>query len=80
MLSSRIGSKINRNKTKYLGITKLHRKPVDLIVDNYRLEAIEQFKYLGTFFNNIGNSYITIKERIQIANKCYYAHSKLFRS
>jgi len=46
---------INQDKTKYIAIGKRTRDAQDVIVSNSTLQAVTNFKYLGTNINNTNN-------------------------
>ncbi|RZF35956.1 hypothetical protein LSTR_LSTR005369 [Laodelphax striatellus] len=55
------------------------RVPRNIYVNDKRFAGVEKFKYLGCPINAKGdNAYI--RERIQAANRAYYANVRLFKS
>lgn len=42
---------VNKNKTKYLVMTRGIRDNSDLVVENYTFQQTEDFKYLGVNIN-----------------------------
>ena len=51
-----------------------------LKTDNFALENVENFNYLGSILNAGNKIYIEIAERIIKGNKAYYANAKLIKS
>lgn len=51
-----------------------------LEVEDFSLERIEHFKFLGAWVNENANSKEEIRERLIVANRCYYGLSTLFKS
>jgi hypothetical protein len=50
-----------------------------LIVNNYKFEKVNEFKYLGTLITT-NNNLTQINHRLLLANKCYYGLKKQLRS
>lgn len=45
-------------------------------IDNYNLEVVEQFIYLGTDMRKTNNISLDLKRKILLANRCYFGLSK----
>jgi hypothetical protein len=50
------------------------------MVDNWKFEVVDNFKYLGVNVNNKNNMHQEINERIMSGNRCYYSIIKLLKS
>jgi hypothetical protein len=73
------GLMANESKTKYMEITcklnNMHHVQY-LIVDNYKFEKVNEFKYLRTLTTANNNLTQEINHRLVLANKCYYGLKK----
>ena len=49
-----------------------------LKIKNYKLERVENFKYLGVIVNEDNNNQIDLQERIKNANKTYFMLQNFF--
>jgi hypothetical protein len=80
--ASKLGMKINENKTKYMVVsTYEHRRNAgDLRIGNKTFEAVQGFHYLGNIIGNTNNNNKFIKDRIMMGNKAYYANRQLVNS
>ena len=66
--------RINEGKTKYVQIKRMGIKDLTrLKIDNFVLESVENFNYLGSILNAYNKMNIEIAERIAKGNKAYYA-------
>jgi sorting nexin-29 len=70
-----IGLTVNESKTKYMEITCKPNNMQYLIVNNYKFEKVNEFKYLGTLITT-NNNLTQINHRLLLANKCYYGLKK----
>jgi len=71
------GLRINEEKTKYMA-----RSPQDhhIRITGYNFESIEEFKYLGVVLSINKDPSLAIQDRIQAANRSYFAHINLMKS
>jgi sorting nexin-29 len=67
-----IGLTVNESKTKYMEITFKPNNMQYVIVNNYKFEKVNEFKYLGTLIKANNNLTQEINHRLLLANKCYY--------
>jgi hypothetical protein len=74
-----MGLYVNENKTKYMVMSRTNLNKHDLLVDNWKFEAVDNFQYLEVNVNN-KNMHQEINERIMSRNKCYYSIIKLLKS
>ena len=69
--------RINEGKTKYVQIKRMGIKDLTrLKIDNFVLESVENFNYLGSILNAYNKMNIEIAERIAKGNKAYYVNAK----
>jgi hypothetical protein len=66
------GLTVNESKTKYTEITCKPNNMQYLIVNNYKFEKVNEFKYFGTLITANNNSTQEINHRLLLASKCYY--------
>jgi len=71
---------VNENKTKYMVMSRTNLNINDLLVDNWKFEAVDNFKYLGVNVNNKNNMHREIIVGIMSGNRCYYSIIKLLKS
>lgn len=62
----------------------LHMEPSswgwDLTIADHTFESVDQIKYLELLLSRMGDTTITIQERVQAASRAYFAHVKLLKS
>jgi len=76
-----LGLSINEGKTKYLQIKITAIKDIThLKIENFALESVENFNYLGSILNSDNKTNIEIAERIENGKKACYASAKLIKS
>ena len=77
-----MGLKINEDKTKYMMVnSQSNRKQAkQIVIDNYKIEIVQRFSYLGSIINSNNNILEEINKRIQNANRCYYGLQSQFKS
>lgn len=68
------------DKTKYMVITRSNNRVRHLDIDDYRFEAVDNFKYLGGDINKDSNSHNEINIRLAAANRCFFGLVPLFKS
>jgi len=82
-IARKSGLQINQEKTKYMIVERKNSLKKDKIghlkIKNYKLERVENFKYL-VVFNKANNNQIDLQERIKNANKTYFMLQKLFKN
>lgn len=66
---------INKKK-EYIGMLRHEIIKNNLTVDEYSFEELEEFRYLGTNFNQKNNMRNKIKLIMSIGNKSYYLHNE----
>lgn len=71
---------VNEKKTKNLIVSRRDRAQESLVVENFTLERVSHFKYLGVGVNQQANSHEEVSRRITAGNKCYLALKPLFKS
>lgn len=79
----KLGLVINENKTKYMFMSSKPNENVQqhsISLLNYTFEIVNSFNYLGAVINNKNDMHIAINERLQAAQKTFYAHLKFFKS
>lgn len=77
--SKGIGSHVNEGKTKYMVVSRRSPNIDSIVLDNYKFEKVDNFKYLGVNINNKTDMHIEINERITNGNRCYFSTIKLLR-
>jgi hypothetical protein len=77
-----VGLIINEKKTKYLKSTKKKKETRNesLNINNFQIEQVQQYKYLGSIINVSNSIEDEIKERTVLGTKAYYANLKFFKS
>ena len=79
--SKRAGLSINEDKTKYMEMTRNRGIPRNAIeIDEYRLEKVPSFKYLGSLLTENNENSLEIKERIKAVSKAYFSLQHLLKS
>lgn len=80
--AAKVGLKINESKTKYIRMTRAVTETTTqyITINNYNFESVNSFTYLGALIHNKNDMHLTINDRIQAAQKCFYAYNKLFKS
>uniref|UniRef100_A0A8D8WH38 Uncharacterized protein n=1 Tax=Cacopsylla melanoneura TaxID=428564 RepID=A0A8D8WH38_9HEMI len=80
--TQKVGLKINDEKTKFMEMNRqIDGQRLDkLEVGTHSFERTEEFKYLGVFINSSNTEKLEIINRIEGANKSFYACSKLLGS
>ena len=81
-LTEELGLKINVSKTKYLkkAFTTSEHRVHDLMIGGYNFEHVDNFVYLGVRFNTYKDTEEAVLDRIQAANRTYFANVKFFKS
>ena len=73
---------INQEKTKYMTVERKNslkkNKIGHLKIKNYKLERVENFKYLRVIINEDNKNQTDLQERIKNANKTYFMLQKFF--
>jgi len=80
LLANKVGLRVNTDKTKYLAKTKSGRGTRDIVIGDYRFEAVSQFNYLGVILSSSADTGAAMRKIIKMASKCYYAHRNLLKS
>ena len=70
--AKKMGLAINEDKTKFMIATNKTIDMSPLRIDNYTFETVKQFKYLGTIISSNNDIMIELKNRIYMANRCFY--------
>jgi len=70
---------VNKRKTKYMFVSRSPTSRDSIVVDNYKFEKVDDFKYLGVNINSKNGMRIEINERIKNGNTCYFCIIKLLR-
>jgi sorting nexin-29 len=78
--SKSMGLCINENKTKYMTMSRNNQNTNDILISNMKIEAVDNFKYLGVNVNNNNNMHQEVNERIMCGNRCYYSIVKILKS
>jgi hypothetical protein len=71
------GFLINKNKTKYMEVTRATSNSDHLHCGKYEFEHVKEFAYLGSQLNQTNSTSSEIQARILSGNHCCYAHGKL---
>jgi hypothetical protein len=74
------GLRINKNKTKYMEVTRATSSSDHLRCGKYEYEHVNKFTYLSSQFNQINSTSNEIQARMLGGNRCYYAYGKLMKS
>lgn len=79
--TSRMGLKINDEKTKYMHFSKQEIDQTNEInIDGHSFEKVDLFKYLGILISSQNSEEPEINNRINQANKSMYACNKILTS
>lgn len=81
--TSKVGLKINEEKTKYMCINRTTRRDrigQNVTINTFNFERVQRFKYLGAVITADNDVTEEIKNRIQSANRCLFALNKLIKS
>jgi sorting nexin-29 len=78
--AKRIGLLVNEQKTKYKVSGHSHLKGRYIIVAVYKFERVEKFSYLGSLKSHDNDVSQEVKQRIVVANKCYYGLARQLKS
>ena len=64
----------NKGKTKYMFSTSRAMRRIDsqITADNYTIDTVKEFIYLGSAVTTKIHVSLEIKRRITLANRCYY--------
>ncbi|CAG9838002.1 unnamed protein product [Diabrotica balteata] len=76
----KIGLKINEAKTKYMTVKRITNNENNITIDNYIIERVDAFTYLGTEINQKNSVSSDINARISSGNRIYYANKRLMTS
>ena len=71
-MASRVGLKINQDKTKVIEIGRIHHLHGNVNIAGIEVEAVESFKYLGTIMSHNAKMTEEVAARIGAANRCYF--------
>ena len=78
------GLQINQEKTKYIVVERknsLKKNEIGYLkIKSYKIERVENFKYLGVILNEDNNNQVGLQERIKNANKTYFMLQKVFKN
>ena len=74
------GMKINLKKTKIMRITHTTNKNIKITIDGKRIEAVEEFKYLGSMITDDGRCATEVKRRIAKAKSAFKDNEKFLSS
>jgi hypothetical protein len=80
--AGKIGLKVNNTKTKYVHFTRNrdNRDQGTLQVNGHYFEKVDSFKYLGVVISEQNTEVTEIQNRLNLANRCFYACNKLMSS
>ena len=80
--SKKMGLTINIEKTKYMACGKSFYMdlPQKIKINQYEIEQVNSFRYLGSVVSNTNDIMLEINARLVNANRAYFALSPLFRS
>jgi len=76
--SQNMGLTVNKEKTKYMVMSRQVTPKNNLKVYGYSFEQVKEFKYLGVNINEKNNIHDEIKLRLMMANKSYYVMKEVF--
>jgi hypothetical protein len=77
----RIGLRINQNKTNYMAMNARRLlDPLILEIGPYTFEHVHTFTSLGTKINKENDITKEVRNRIAVANRCYFRLQKHFKS
>ena len=77
--SEKKGLLLNTKKTKIMVVDK-DNTGSDFLLDGQKIEVVQQFEYLGSLINTMGDSTSEIKRRLAIARKTMMNMSNIWRS
>jgi hypothetical protein len=69
-VASRVGLKINNNKTKYMTVNTYSNKYIT--VDSQSIEKVQRFTYLGRIVDAEGGAQADANQRIGKAQQAFY--------
>jgi hypothetical protein len=72
--------KINRHKTKVMAFDKQGEIPLDIQIDNLKLQQVSEYKYLGSTIKSRGTCTKEIRYRIAQAKAAFLVRKKLLCS
>jgi hypothetical protein len=80
--SKETGLEVNTDKTNYMVMSRDQnaKQSHNINSDNYCLESVEEFKYLGTILTNQNSIREEIKIRCKSGNDCNYSVQNLLSS
>ena len=69
-----MGLAVNEGKTKYMFSTSRDMRRIDsqITADNYTVDTVKEFIYLGSAVTTKNDVSLDIKRRITLVNRCYY--------
>jgi hypothetical protein len=76
-VASRVGLKINKNKTKYMTVNTHSNK--NITVDSQAMEKVQRFTYLGSTVDAEGGAEADVNQRIGKA-QAFYSMKKIWKS
>lgn len=76
-IGNQAGLKINRNKTKFMVISRRKIQNADLHIEMEPIERVHRFKYLGYTINDEWDPDLEIKIRIEMARSAFIKMRKL---
>jgi hypothetical protein len=78
------GLEINKDKTKFMTVEKINqhgsRLGQNLTMNNYNIEVVQLFKYLGVIVNVENAIEEELQKRMYQATRCFYGLKSLFNS
>ena len=77
-----VGLLVNEDKTKYLTLDRKHGPRIgqNITMNEFNVEVVQSFKYLGSIINISNDIEEEILMRTTQGNKCFYALRHLFKS
>jgi hypothetical protein len=77
----RIGLKINENKTKYVAVNTRRLMDIPVLeIEPYTFEHVHAFTCFGTVLTKDNNITEEVRNKIAVANRCYFSLQKYFKS
>lgn len=76
----KIGLMVSEEKTKHMIVMRHNHEIRHMKVNNYIIERVANFKYLGININENADSQEEIRLRLVAANKCYFGLVPLLKS
>lgn len=77
--ASKVGMAINEDKTKLMKIHKNHEFVCERVAcGGLQLEAVSEFKYLGSIVTNRNDMEVEISARVAAGTRCIYALKRIF--